>query len=194
MLKRIFFFKYLYLFAPYSYCYGAESGGMPQLDPEFWISQVFWLVISFGFLFIILSKFILPTISDNLERRKSQILENIETAEKQRQISDNNLKEFEKKIYNSKVKANSLINETKKKLIEEINNKKEILENEIDKEIKSAEDEIKDLQKNSVTKINQIANETASELLIQLIGSEINKSNISAIVEDLLKKEKHNGI
>ena len=194
MLKRALFLKFIYLFAPYSYSYGAESGGMPQLDPEFWISQIFWLVISFGFLFIILSRFILPTISDNLERRKSQILENIETAEKQRQESDDNLKEFEKKLNNSRAEAKSLINEAKKKLIEEINNKKELLENEIDKEIKSAEKEIKDLQDNSVTKINQIANETASDLLIQLIGSEVNKSNVSAIVEDLLKKEKQDGI
>ena len=194
MLKRIIFFEFLYIFAPYSFSYGAESGGMPQLDPEFWISQVFWLVISFGFLFIFLSKFILPTISDNLERRKSQILENIETAEKQRYESDNNLKEFKKKLDNSTAEANILINEAKKKLIEEISKKKELLDNEIDKEIKSAEDEIKDLQNNSVTKINQIASETASDLLIQLIGSEINKSNISAIVEDLLKKEKQDGI
>ena len=194
MLKKVLFFKFLYLFAPYSYSYGAESGGMPQLDPEFWVSQVFWLVISFGLLFIVLSKFILPTISDNLERRRSQILENIETAEKQRQQSDDNLKEFEKKLNNSRAEANSLINDAKKKLFEEINSKKELLENEIDKEIKSAEDEIKVLQNNSATKINQIANETASDLLIQLIGSEINKSNISAIVEDLLKKEKYDGI
>ena len=42
--------------------------------------------------------------------------------------------------------------------------------------------------------INQIANETASDLLKQLIGSEVNKSNVSAIIEDLLKKEKHDGI
>ena len=55
----------------------AESGGMPQLNPEFWISQVFWLIITFGFLLIVLSKLILPKISKNLERRKTQILENI---------------------------------------------------------------------------------------------------------------------
>ena len=53
---------------------------MPQLDPEFWFSQIFGL-LSFGLLFLILSKFILPNISSNLENRKSQILENIEKAE-----------------------------------------------------------------------------------------------------------------
>ena len=39
----------------------AEKGGMPQLDPEFWVSQIFWLTITFGTLFLVLSKFI-PTI------------------------------------------------------------------------------------------------------------------------------------
>ena len=71
---------------------------MPQLNPEFWISQIFWLIITFGFLFIILSKLILPKISNNLEARKSQILENIETAEKQRIESENKIKEYEKII------------------------------------------------------------------------------------------------
>ena len=50
---------------------------MPQLDPEFWISQIFWLVLTFGVLYIVLSKLILPKISANLELRKSQIQENI---------------------------------------------------------------------------------------------------------------------
>ena len=54
---------------------GAESGGMPQLNPEFWVSQIFWLVLTFGFLYLVLSKVVLPKISNNLESRKSQILE-----------------------------------------------------------------------------------------------------------------------
>ena len=50
--------------------YSAEGGGMPQLNPEFWISQIFWLTISFGILFVILSKFILPKIRNNIELRR----------------------------------------------------------------------------------------------------------------------------
>ena len=60
--------------------FAAESGGMPQLNPEFWVSQIFWLIITFGILYVVLSKLILPKISANLETRKSQILENIEAA------------------------------------------------------------------------------------------------------------------
>ena len=167
---------------------GAESGGMPQLDPEFWISQIFWLVLTFGLLYIILSKFILPGISKNLENRKSQIVENIETADKQRLKSEKLNKEYEKVILDSKLKAKTIINNAKKKLINDINKKQELLQNEIDKEIKSAEKEIKILIDESPAKINQIAIDTSSDLLKQLIGAEVNKSNISAIVEDLSRK------
>ena len=62
------------------------------------------------------------------------------------------------------------------------------MQNEIDKEIKSAEKEIKILIDESPAKINQIAIDTSSDLLKQLIGAEVNKSNISAIVEDLSRK------
>ena len=68
--------------------FAAESGGMPQLNPEFWISQIFWLTLTFGILYIVLSKIILPKISANLALRKSQIQENSETAEKKRESSE----------------------------------------------------------------------------------------------------------
>ena len=91
MFIRFVFYYLILSFALFTNVNSAESGGMPQLNPEFWISQIFWLTLSFGFLFIILSKFILPKISSNLELRKSQILENIETAEKQKKESENDL-------------------------------------------------------------------------------------------------------
>ena len=189
LIKKILFSIILY-FALIKTALSAESGGMPQLDPEFWFSQIFWLVFTFGLLFLILSKFILPNISSNLENRKSQILENIEKAEEQRQESEDKIKEFDKIIYESKVQAKNILNEAKKKISEDINNKKKLLEDEINSEIKAVENEINELRKRSPETINQIAISTSSDLLKQLIGADVNQSNISAIVEDLSKKEK----
>ena len=62
------------------------------------------------------------------------------------------------------------------------------MEKEIDAEIKKAENEIFDLKKKSPEKVNRIAIETSSDLIKQIIGAEVNKSNISAIVEDVSKK------
>ena len=168
--------------------FAAESGGMPQLNPEFWISQIFWLTLAFGILYLVLSKLILPKISDNLESRKSQILENIEAAEKQREDCEIKLKEYEKIISRSKLEAKSIFNQTRGKALKDINAKKEVLNKQIDQEVEKAEQEIQSLRNSAPEKINKIAIETSSELIQKLIGAEVNNSSISAIVDDLSRR------
>ena len=174
----------------------AESSGMPQLNPEFWVSQIFWLILTFGILYLVLSKIVLPKISENLETRKSQIVENIETAEKHRKESEDKIKQFEKIILESKIEAKNLFNEKRQKVLEDIAKKRSALEEDIDIEIGAAEVEINKLRNTSGDKINKIAIETSSELIRQLIGEDANSSSISAIVEDQLRrnKEKQNVI
>ena len=121
MLKKIIILIFVTCFACFNTVFAAESGGMPQLNPEFWISQIFWLIITFGILFIVLTKIILPKISDNLETRKSQILENIETADKQKEESQKKIDEYEKIILDSKIKAKNYFNEAREKILEDIN-------------------------------------------------------------------------
>ncbi len=196
MLIKIIFQILILSFVLVNGAQSDESGGMPQLNPEFWVSQIVWLIITFGILYVVLSKLILPKISDNLETRKSQILENIETAEKQREESEQKIKEFEKIMFDSKIKAKNYFNEARQKVLEDINKKKIILDKNIDEEITAVEEEINKLKNTSGDKINRIAIETSSDLIKQLIGEEVNNSSISAIVEDQLKKykEKQNGI
>ena len=188
MIKKTFlqivFFNFLFIEKVFT----AESGGMPQLNPEFWISQIFWLTITFGILYVVLSKLILPKISANLESRKSQILENIEAADRQREESETKLKEYEEVISKGKTEAKNIFNQAREKALKNINVKRDILEKQIDEEVKKAEEEINKLRQEAPMKINKIAIETSSELIQKLIGAEINNSSISAIVDDLSKK------
>ena len=170
--------------------FAAGSGGMPQLNPEFWISQIFWLTITFGLLYLILSKLILPKISANLETRKSKILENIEAAEKQREDSEAKLIKYYEIISKSKLGAKTIFNQAREKAFKDINTKKELLESQIDEEIKRAEKEIEDLRDSAPEKINKIAIETSFELIQKLIGTEVNNSSISAIVDDLSRRNR----
>ena len=190
MIKKILFQSIFFNFFFLKEVFAAENGGMPQLDPEFWISQIFWLTITFGFLYLVLSKFILPKISSNLELRKSQIQENIEAAEKQRENSESKLKEYEEIIFKSKIEAKNIIKDAREKTIKDISSKKEILDKQINDEINDAEKEIEKLRKVAVEKINNIAIDTSSDILKKLIGTDINNSSISAIVNDLTKKNK----
>ena len=191
MIKKYFFHLiFLNLFF-IKEVFADESGGMPQLNPEVWISQIFWLTLTFGILYIILSKLILPKISSNLELRKSQILENIEAAEKQRSDADTKLKEYDDIILKSRLEAKNIFKEVREKTLKNINSKRENLENEINEEIKKAEQEINLLKKSAPDKINKIAIETSSEILKNLIGADVNSSSISAIVNDLSKRNRN---
>ena len=188
MIKKIFFQFIFFNFFFIKEVFAAESGGMPQLNPEFWISQIFWLTLTFGILYIVLSKLILPKISANLELRKSQIQENIEAAEKHREDSESKLKEYDDIVTKGKLEAKNIYKEVREKALKDINLKKENLDKQIDEEIKKAEEEINILKKSAPEKINKIAIETSSELVKKLIGAEVNNSSISAIVDDLSKR------
>ena len=190
MLKKIIILLFVTCFACFNVVFAAESGGMPQLNPEFWISQIFWLIITFGILFIVLTKVILPKISDNVETRKSQILENIETADKQKEESQKKIDEYEKIILDSKLKAKNHFNEAREKILDNINKKRAALEKDLDQEIDGVEKELSDLRNKSGEKINKIAAETSAELIKELIGEEVNSSSIAAIVDDQSKINK----
>ncbi len=188
MIKKIIFQWVIFNFFLIKKVFAAESGGMPQLNPEFWVSQIFWLTLTFGILYIILSKLILPKISANLEFRKSQISDNVEAADKQREESEAKLKEYDEIVSKSKIEAKNIFNQAREKALKDVSKKKEVLDKQIDGEIKKVEDEIIQLRKGAPTKINKIAIETALELTQKLIGAEVNNSSISAIVEDLSKR------
>ena len=188
MIKKIFFQLIFFNLLFFGEVFAAENGGMPQLNPEFWISQIFWLTLTFGILYIVLSKLILPKISANLEMRKSQIQENVEAADKQRKSSEAKLKEYDDIILKSKLEAKNIFKDARDNLFKEINLKKETLDKQIDAEIKKTEQEIEVLKRSAPEKINKIAIETTSELLIKLIGTEFNNSSISSIVNDLSKR------
>ena len=182
--------NFVFIFILNNNSVAAEKGGMPQLNPEFWFSQVFWLTVSFGLMYLILSKIVLPKISQNLESRKEQIQNNIEIADNQRKESEKKLAEFDEIIKKSRIEANVHLSEIRQKLNVEINKKKEEIDKQIKLEIENAEKEILNLKKNSSNKINQIAKEISIELIKQVLNIEPNNSSVSAIVDDLSKKNK----
>ena len=182
-LKFIGFFTLLS-----SECFGAE-GGMPQLNPDYWVSQIFWVILIFGTLYVILWRIILPKINVNLENRKSQILTDLDDAQKFEDQSKEKLSDYNKILNQAKQEAKKILDATKTKVNRDIENKKNQFNLEIKKEIEKAEKEIITLKLSSIENINKIAIETSSEIVRKIISTEVNASSVSAIVEDISKRE-----
>ena len=172
--------------------FGSEAG-MPQLNPEFWISQIFWLVFIFSFLYLIVSKIFIPKITYSIESRKFRIVNDLNETQKLKESAEQKLKEYNKIIENSKKEAKKIIDNNRKKLEQDIEVKKKTFSDEIEKELLAVEKEILDLKKNSMPNIKKIAIDTSSEVIKKIMNSEINKSNVSAVIDDIIKRkeEKH---
>ena len=168
--------------------YGAEAG-MPQLDPKFWIAQIFWLILVFSSLYFIVAKIFLPKITLTIENRKSKIVNDLNEAQKLKENAEVKLKEYNKIIENSKKDAQKIISDGRKKLNEDIEIKKKKFDAEIEKELQAVEKEIKELKKNSISDVAKIAESASTEIIKQIIGAEVNKSNVSAIVSDIINKK-----
>ena len=130
----------------------------------------------------------MPKITYSIENRKSKIVNDLDEAQKLKENAEKKLKEYNEIIEKTKKEAKKIIEDSKKKLDRDIDRKKQKFNEEIDKELEAAEKEIKDLKKSSISNINNIAAETSAEVIKQIINVEVNKSNVSAIVNDVAKK------
>ena len=130
--------------------YAAEAG-MPQLDPEFWASQAFWLILIFTILYVSISKFYLPKIKENLHNRENKIKEDLDSANKFKEQSEVKVKEYEAILEKAKKEVAKIHFESKNTLDKDINSKKVEIEKEIEKEILKAQTEITELKKESIS-------------------------------------------
>ena len=167
---------------------GSEIG-MPQLNPEFWAAQIFWLVIIFSSLYLIIWKIFLPKITFSIENRKSRLVNDLNEAEKLKESAEKKLKEYNKIIEDSKKEAKKLVDDNRKKLDKDIESKKQKFSAEIEKELINTEKEINDFKKSSLSNINKISIEITAEVIKQIIKTEINKSSVSAIVNEVIKRK-----
>ena len=166
----------------------AAEAGMPQLDPTYWASQAFWLILTFTILYISISKFYLPKIKNNLDERENKIKNDLDDANKFKDLSELKLKEYEKILENSKKEVIKINLETKNKLYKDILLKKNVMEKEIDAEITKAQKEIIELKKNSISDIQNISKDLANNIIENISGDRLNESSIKAVVEDISKK------
>ena len=166
----------------------AAEAGMPQLDPTYWASQAFWLILVFAILYVSISKFYLPKIKNNLENRENKIKEDLEDASKFKEESEIKLKEYDKILERAKKEVSKIHFESKNILKKNIEEKKRDIEQQIEKDFTKTQKEIIDLKKNSLATIQNISENIASNIIENISGDKLNESSIKATVEDITKK------
>ena len=165
----------------------AAEVGMPQLDPTYWASQAFWLILIFTSLYLALSNLFIPKIKDNIDNRENKIKDDLDEAQKLKNLAEEKLKEYELSIENAKKDVQKIIFESKNKMNLEIQGKKKKIEKEIESEIKDAEKEIENLKKDSLKNISSISEEVASKVIERISGEPMNQSSVKAAILEMTK-------
>ena len=168
----------------------AAEAGMPQLDPAYWASQAFWLIIIFSSIYFLISRIFVPKIKNNIDSREDKIRKDLEEANILKEQSDKKLKEYNRLIDEAKNDAKKILLESRQKLNDDIQIKRKQVEQEIEKETKNAEKEIENFKLNSSKKITSVSEELASNLIKDIFGEELNQSSIKAAVAESIKESK----
>ena len=166
----------------------AAEAGMPQLDPKYWASQAFWLILIFTILYISIAKFYLPKIKNNLDDRENKIKDDVDDANKFKELSESKFKEYEKILADAKKEVIKIQMDSKNILDKDIQSKKVSMEKEIENEISKAQKEIDELKKSSLGDIRNISENIASSIIESISGDKLNESSVKAAVEDVSKK------
>ena len=154
---------------------------MPQLDFSTFLPQIFWLFISLSFLYIVLSRYALPRVSDVIEERKDIIAQDIDSAKKFSSETDLAIEELNMKLSEAKINSQSLMNDSLQEIKESNEEKKAILLKEINDDIMAAEAKIQEKKEESLSEISSVSEDIAIEMLGNLSIGEIDKEKVISL-------------
>lgn len=153
---------------------------MPQLDPAFFPTQIFWLAVSFILLYIIMARFALPQIAEVLDRRHTRIEGDLESARNAQAEAEQVEREYQQVLEKAHREAQKTIEEQKQKMAAHIAERQKKFSADIAKKTLIAEE-----------KISKVRNEIMSELPVisaELIVTSFGKFSEQTVSKDTLVK------
>ena len=130
---------------------------MELISPDF--GFFFWMVIAFGILFFILSKFAFPIIGKMLKKREEKITEALEQAERTHEEMKNLQAKNEEMLQQAREEREEMLNKARQYRDQIIEEAREKAKDETTRLVESAKETIENERKAAMTDIkNEIAN------------------------------------
>ncbi len=159
------------------------EGGLPQMNVDTYPSQIFWLVVTFTFLLVVLSRIAMPNIRGGLERRKNQIDGDLAAAEELRGQASESLEKYEASLTGARGRALALAEENRKKVMGEIEEQKSEAEAKSQAAMAAAEQRIEEARKEAAAHVRKTAAGAAVEVVERLIGERVSDADAEKAIE-----------
>lgn len=165
-----------------------DAGGLPQFDPTWFASQVFWLAISFTLLYLVFARKTLPNISSAIDRRRQQIESDVETTETLTKEAEDVLEAYEARLKESQAAARLIITEMEQSLKKTAESSHDKFREKTDKTIAKTEKAIEDAKAKALKDVEGVAVEVAAATAKKLIDTDVDAKNIKSIVSSITKQ------
>ena len=161
---------------------------MPQLNPEFFASQLFWLAITFVFLFIFLWRISLPRINSVQTKRENKIKEDIKKAKQLQAEAEDIQEQINKQLDQAKSDSAELIKSAFIKLQDESSKKLEELDKNLSTKIDATYETIEKNKSESMSQIYEQINDITKLMISKISNVKVNEGEIKIAVEKIRQK------
>ena len=160
---------------------------MPQLEPLDWAPQLIWLVITFTFLYLMMTYVALPRIGSVIDARMQRIADDLAAAETLRRETEEAIAAYEQALAEAKQRAHAISDEGRAKLKAEIEAERQKLEAQLAAKGAEAEARIADAKNAAMKDVNAVAAEVASDVVRRLIGVAPSDAEVKLAVAEARK-------
>jgi len=164
-----------------------EKSGMPQLNPDSFASQLFWLALTFTLFFLIAWRVALPRIGRVLEDRRERIDRDVSKAQEVRNEAETVLAEYEKLSAEGRASAQVVIREANELAAAEASAEHEKLSRRLAGDIEKAERRIAEARSSALEGVGDVAAEIAQAAAARLIGLDVSKQDATGAVSRAAK-------
>jgi F-type H+-transporting ATPase subunit b len=167
----------------------AEHGkGFPPFNPETFASQLVWLVLVFGVLYLLMSRIALPRVGAIIDARRQSVDGDLAEASRLKDSSDAAIAAYEKELADARGRAQALANETHEKYAADAEAARKNLDAMLNTRLAEAEQVIAARRTAAMANVQDIAVETAATIVERLTGNAPAGPDIAKAVTDTLKR------
>lgn len=157
-------------------------GGLPQLDSSHYPSQLLWLAISFGLLYLLLSRVLLPKVESALARRRHQIEADLGGARQLQKQSQDVAAAYEAALAEARGKASGIAGDMRAKLTAEVDAERSRVDEAILAKIAAAESEIAGTRRKAMGEVEGITTAVVGDIVNRLIGRTPSPAEVKAAI------------
>ncbi|MEJ0094369.1 MAG: F0F1 ATP synthase subunit B' [Methylocella sp.] len=157
----------------------------PPFEAANFAPLLIWLALSFGLLYLLMSKVALPRVENILKARAEKISKDLDEAHAFREQSEKTAAAHEKTIADARAKAQALAQDKQAKINADTDAKRRALESELNAKLMASEAQIADTKAKAMTNVAGIASDAAAAIVERITGQPANPKAIAAAAAEV---------